>query len=762
MNGQRRDRQREVQVRDQAEPVRPRVRRRTRGRQVGERGDAPAPADPARRAPTSGCTTSTPPRSDQVARLGSAAHHLARGDPQRRPPRAGARSRRRRRSAAAPPASTRRAARAPARTAIAVATSQRGATVAGHPPALVRVDQQLDAGADRVAHRLDDLDVLAPVRRGGSGSSPRARRRRAARRRAATRSSGATTLAARRVRQDPLRAPAQQPPQRLAERAPDQIPDRHLDGPRAPAVEVDRLADARARPRSGAGRRPTSSRSSSSASGRCVAARVARRAVVGAHDHERRLAAGRAARDPTRRGTADRARRVAPDSIAAIRTASVPGVVRVRAPVSRRSASAQDRPRDRRRQRVGDRGRAWPRGSARLTAVSSCAAGSTQTPRADDDLVRLARRRARPSATASSTPCAIPSCAAPHVIRPSASARRSWTCCTTTVTGRTTMPGPTHARNGTCPGAAGRAPPTTAAAVGEPRRASTRLMWLPFGDLARPGLADPAVDVALEVVRHAELAFQLEHRADGRAVAHQLETHPATASSGSRCEIEPVERQPPVAGRARGSPGSRARAATEPYSAPDHAALHARDRQRRQRRGPRRRAGSRSAPRRRAAASRGTRPASPPAARSPRSRSRRRRRWPRAIALGGLLGAVRQRPRRVAPSCCASSSLASRDVHRDDRRRARPRRRPARPRARRRRSRTPRRGRRAGRAPSATRRPTPVETAQPTSAATANGTSSGIGTQQRRRHDGALGERREERVVVAAATRRGTGGTSRP
>ena len=35
--------------------------------------------------------------------------------------------------------------------------------VAGHAPALVRVDHQLEAGADRIAHRRDDVDVAAPV-----------------------------------------------------------------------------------------------------------------------------------------------------------------------------------------------------------------------------------------------------------------------------------------------------------------------------------------------------------------------------------------------------------------------------------------------------------------------------------------------------------------------------------------------------------------------------------------------------------------------
>ena len=90
---------------------------RTRGR-TGRRAPAirrQPPIPPA--STTSGWMTSTPPRSDQVARLEQPAHHLARGDPQRGAARAAARSRRRRRCAAAPRASRRRAARARARTA---------------------------------------------------------------------------------------------------------------------------------------------------------------------------------------------------------------------------------------------------------------------------------------------------------------------------------------------------------------------------------------------------------------------------------------------------------------------------------------------------------------------------------------------------------------------------------------------------------------------------------------------------------------------
>src|SRR5262249_3421858 len=46
-----------------------------------------------------------------------------------------------------------------------------------------------------------------------------------------------------RVRDQLLVAPAEQLPQRDAERLAERVPDRDLDGPRPAAVEVDRLAD---------------------------------------------------------------------------------------------------------------------------------------------------------------------------------------------------------------------------------------------------------------------------------------------------------------------------------------------------------------------------------------------------------------------------------------------------------------------------------------------------------------------------------------
>ena len=134
-------------------------------------------------------------------------------------------------AAAAPRASTRRAARARARTASPSATSQRRLAVAGHAPALVRVDHELDVAADGLPHRLDDLHVLAPV---GVVEAeldrPDARVAQCARRGAA-RSSGATSSPLDAYARRRSRAAAEEPPQRLAQR-----PGR--PGPRPPTSAV--------------------------------------------------------------------------------------------------------------------------------------------------------------------------------------------------------------------------------------------------------------------------------------------------------------------------------------------------------------------------------------------------------------------------------------------------------------------------------------------------------------------------------------------
>ena len=139
-------------------------------------------------------------------------------------------------------------------------------------------------------------------------------------------------------------------------------------------------------------------------------------------------------------------------------------------------------------------------------------------------------------------------------------------------------------------------------------------MWLPFGTVARPGLAEASVEF-VEIVRHVRLRSFQSSRA--RCAARS----PVVSSSNASLDLverqpmrdQPVERQPaaPVRSRITSEVALGARRAVE---APEDAPLHARDRERGQLRRPRPRAGCRSAPPRRACASRGTRPASPRAA----------------------------------------------------------------------------------------------------------------------------------------------------
>src|SRR3954471_4437636 len=57
------------------------------------------------------------------------------------------------------------------------------------------------------------------------------------------------------------------------------------------------------------------------------------------------------------------------------------------------------------------------------------------------------------------------------------------------VIGRTALPAPRQTTTGACPGRGLASADTAAAAVGEPRQASTRLMWLPSG--TSPAHASP-------------------------------------------------------------------------------------------------------------------------------------------------------------------------------------------------------------------------------------------------------------------------------
>ncbi len=118
---------------------------------------------------------------------------------------------------------------------------------------------------------------------------------------------------------------------------------------------------------------------------------------------------------------------------------------------------------------------------ASRTAVSSPAVGSIQTATRTS---RSPLASISPSATASSTPWPIPSCAAPQVIvwwRSSSAVALfiisvggqtgSYSCCV----------GPTQTSTGACPGAGCANMLRAAAAVGLPRRARTTLTCAPFG-----------------------------------------------------------------------------------------------------------------------------------------------------------------------------------------------------------------------------------------------------------------------------------------
>ena len=309
-----------MQVRDEAEAVRPRVRRERPAAQVRERGDPPAPAEAAGEHRV-GLHDVDAAAQDEVARLEQAAHHLAGRDAQRRAP-----AQQRvaldvvRAQRLLEPVDAERLERAGA-LGRGRDVPARGA-VAGHAPALVGVDHDLDVRADRGAHRLDDLDVAAPVvvveaqlHRAHAavaqrGDAPRALL-------------GRHGLAGRGVREQPLRASAEQPPQRLADQPPDEVPDRHLDRPRAPAVEVDGLEDLAhglGPHRVDADEQAVEQRGVRDV----VAARVAGDAVLRAHDDERRLDR-RARRRVPRRAK----RRVERDGVAAHLDAGDPGADRV-------------------------------------------------------------------------------------------------------------------------------------------------------------------------------------------------------------------------------------------------------------------------------------------------------------------------------------------------------------------------------------------------------------------------------------------------
>src|SRR5256714_11957431 len=162
--------------------------------------------------------------------------------------------------------------------------------VSGHPPALVRVDHDLDTRADGVTHGLDRADVFPPVGvveadldRADPGvpklDDPRGALL------------GRHELGTRGVREQPLGAASEQPPARRLERASGEIPDSRLERPGSSVVEVDRLADL-VDDLGPQGIDTDEQPLEQVAVGQRIAARVALEPFVAADDHDRRLLRG--------------------------------------------------------------------------------------------------------------------------------------------------------------------------------------------------------------------------------------------------------------------------------------------------------------------------------------------------------------------------------------------------------------------------------------------------------------------------------------
>jgi len=298
-----------VEVGEQPEAVGPRVGRPHPPAEVGERGDPPAAADAAGEHDVRLHDVDAAAQHE-VARLGEAPHHLARSEPQRRrrpQPRVALHVAGRQRLLE--PVHAERLERAGARDRLRDVPRPRA--VAGHPPAVVGVDHDLHRRADRLAHRRDDRDVVAPVRV-VEAELDRAHPRGTQRDHPPRALLGDDELAARRVGQDPLAAAAEEAPQRLARQPRREVPDRDLRAPRPPVVQVDGLAQLAHHlgpPRVQPDEQPLQQRRV----GQVVAARVARRAVLGADDDEAGLHAAARLRVPGRAERRIEVEPVAPD-----------------------------------------------------------------------------------------------------------------------------------------------------------------------------------------------------------------------------------------------------------------------------------------------------------------------------------------------------------------------------------------------------------------------------------------------------------------
>ena len=290
----------QMRVGDQADPVAPSVRREVDAELRRHHRDPAQPGDPADQRGI-GLQHVEAPLLDQVAELIQLARHLAAGDPDvhgvAQPPHALAVAAMQR---LLHPVDAQQLQLAGDRNGVLQRPGRVG--VLRQAPALVAIHHQLHAVADAGAHRLERLDVVAPIaalepdlQRGEPGG-PIALRRVGHRR-------GIAQRAGRGVGADLVAQPAQQLPARLAGRLAREIPQREVERPAAAVMElqvVERAVMPLDRQRILADEQVLVPGEAEHE----VARADAGDALVGVDPHDGRSPSGGAARCPRRRGTA--------------------------------------------------------------------------------------------------------------------------------------------------------------------------------------------------------------------------------------------------------------------------------------------------------------------------------------------------------------------------------------------------------------------------------------------------------------------------